>query len=94
MNSEISVTECIAHAKKLEALYVQESRKSPTFCMSFGQWVMSTHYPDVQEDSSIRNMCTTSRTADAYLYLLGILISGRLPIIDLERTKNETHKHS
>lgn len=50
--------------------------------LSFGNWVMTTHYPSINPrmNDNLLSMCSTSRTSDARTYLIANISSGRLPI--------------
>lgn len=52
--------------------------------LSFGEWVMTTHYPNVVVPmyGSLRDMCTTARTSDARTWFIANLRSGVLQVLN------------
>jgi hypothetical protein len=51
--------------------------------MSFGEWVMKTHYPDVEVPMSgpLRNMIVMTRTNNARTWFIANLRSGVLQVL-------------
>lgn len=80
IEKSVSFSQCQAFARKLESQYIQTACASPSFRLSFGEWVMQTYYPDAPDHPNIRDMCTTFRTSDAYIWLIANLQTGILPL--------------
>lgn len=68
----------VAHT--VEDRYVRECKEP----LTFGQWVMKTYYPELQADATreleFRDFQGAQRTMDARYYLIGMLVSGHLPV--------------
>ena len=69
----------VALVHTLEDRYACECKES----LTFGQWVMSTFYPDQRADLAFRDFQGAQRTTDARYYLIGMLATGRLDVTPL-----------